>query len=340
MYKEKFLVEAKKNELSDEFVSSHLIYAKNLISQNLPIVVDVKQLSLLLGIEITKLYNISNDSRRHYRHFKIPKKTGGYRTISEPYPTLKLIQKWIQDNILSYSNNNIFSKAFKKDVSIKDNAKFHRNQKVLINYDIQDYFGSITQYDVENFFSALGYYKDISMILSKFCCYKGSLPQGAITSPGLSNTITIGLDQELIDYALQNKLRYTRYADDISFSGDILPKDIYKYISKTLYKFGFQLNHKKSKVLKYYQRQVVTGIVVNKKMQKDKKYRNKIRQEVYYISKFGLDSHLEHNQKKETKKEYLENLLGRISHVLFVNPYDIKMSDMKNIVLEIYNSIE
>lgn len=336
-YKENFILEAKKNELSDEFIFSSLLYAEKLFNQNLPVIFDTKHLSLLIGVEISKLYTISNDSKKYYRHFKISKSSGGFRTISEPYPTLKIVQKWIQDNILVHSINNIYSKAFKKGVSIKDNAKFHKDQKVLINFDIENYFGSISEFDIENYFSSLGYYKDISKMLSKLCSYKGVLPQGSITSPSLSNVLTIRLDQHMIDYARMHKLRYTRYADDLSFSGESLPKNIYNFVLKVLNESGFKLNHKKSKIRRDYQRQVVTGIVVNKKMQKDKIYRDKIRQEVYYIKKHGLKSHLEYYECDGDSKSYLKSLLGRISHVLFINPYDKKMKEYKEAILDVFN---
>ena len=233
-----------------------------------------------------------------------------------------------------------YAKGFVKGKDLKSNARFHRSQKVLVNLDIKDFFPSISIYDVCNIFYEMGYSKKLSMFLSHLCCYHECLPQGAPTSPYLSNLMMRSFDNEITELIQTYKIRYTRYADDITVSGDFEPSTIIHYINKTLYKYGFRLNKNKTRVCRKNARQEVTGIVVNSYMQASKERRKKIRQEVYYIKKYGLESHLSHT--KETRAHYLNNLLGRIGYVLYVNPKDNEMfgyySYIMNLLMELKKS--
>src|SRR5699024_3207118 len=231
-------------------------------------------------------------------------------------------QKWIVNEILSKIEVSEYSKAYRSNSSIKDNARFHIGQKTLLNIDIENYFHSIPLYKVNNFFNNLGYSKAVSAVLANLCCLNNSLPQGAPTSPLLSNLITKNLDKEIAKYCLDKRLRYTRYADDISVSGDFNPKEVISFINKTLYKHGFKTNPKKTNVKYSHERQIVTGITVNKKMQVQKNARKELRQIMYYIKKFSLESHMKREGIVVSKDSYLKHLLGKANHIYYINPTD------------------
>lgn len=286
---------------------------------------------------------MSNASKKFYRRFTIKKSDKTDRIIEEPLPVLKEIHIWILENILNNVSSSIYTKAFKKNLSIKDNARFHQNQNIVICMDIKDYFGSISEYKVYELFSKIGYSKQISTLLAKLCCLNNSIPQGASTSPAISNLITIDMDTELAKLAKKlstesYNVRYTRYADDITFSGKIIDKDyLINSVNKIIKKFDFKLNTKKTRVLGRNSRQLVTGIVVNKKMQVSRNKRRELRANMYFIDKFGIDDQMRTKKITESKEKYIRKLLGTVNFVLFVNPKDVEFINYKKMLNELYN---
>lgn len=319
-YKKKFSKLAKENNFTDDFINESLLYAKNLFDKNVPIIYDQIHLSRLLGFSEQYLYGVSNDSTKFYRYFEIPKKSGGIRKIAEPLPNLKEIQRWILEEILYKFKVSDYSKAYVKGRSIKDNARFHRGQKMVLSMDIADYFNSIKFNKVYGLFYKIGYKVDVSVMLASLCCLNRSLPQGASTSPALSNLITVKLDNRISGFAKKNNIRYTRYADDMTFSGEFDCGMIIKFVKRVLLEEGFSLNETKTRVRYYYEKQEVTGIIVNKKLQAPISLRKKLRQDMYYIEKYGLNSHL--SKTKNTKANYIKHLLGIANFILFINPKD------------------
>lgn len=336
-YTELFKKKAEEKGLTFEYIDNCLKYAEPLAKKSIPIIYDQKHLSLLLGIDLIYLYGVSNSSKCYYRKFEIKKRNGKKRIIHEPLPLLKEIQTWILKEILDKLIPSIYTKAFKKNSSIKDNAKFHRNQKKVICLDIKDYFESIKYNKVYLFFSDLGYASDVAMMLSKICTYKNRLPQGAPTSPALSNLLTISLDNKLFKLANQYNppLRYSRYADDITFSGRVDSTDLIKKVNSIVYTENFRLNFEKTRVLASNKCQIVTGIVVNKKLQVNKKKRKEIRQIMYYIRKRGLESHLNKIKWLNSKESYIRYLLGNINFILFINPKDYNMVEYKKSLINL-----
>ena len=130
------------------------------------------------------------------------------------------------------------------------------------------------------------------MLLTYLCTYNGYIPQGAPTSAYISNLVMKEFDNEIGEWCEDNNISYTRYSDDMTFSGDFNPKIIITKVRKMLNKLGLQLNNEKTNVILKSNSQNVTGIVVNEKLQINSKYRSTIRKEVYYISKYGIDSHI------------------------------------------------
>lgn len=335
-YSTKLEKRAKSQKFDAETIKEILDYAHKLHEKNLPIIFDQHHLSLLVGYHITYLIRASYNPEKFYRKFNIPKKSGGLRSISEPLPSLKEIQKWILDEILYKCDVSEYTKAYRPGKSIKNNAQFHRNQKIVLKLDIKDYFPSIKYPKIYAFFKRLGYSKAVTTMLANLCCLHKCLPQGAPTSPALSNLVTVHLDNRISGFTKKLKIRYTRYADDLTFSGDFNPGIIINFVEKVLNEEGFLLNKEKINTMYQNKRQQVTGIVVNKYMQTPRELRKKLRQDIYYIEKFGLKSHME--KIKEERTYYINHLLGIANHIYFINPTDKEAKKYIDILKKHLNS--
>ncbi|MBE1556283.1 retron St85 family RNA-directed DNA polymerase [Sporosarcina limicola] len=324
VYRDNFYSSAKTKGYKENYINRCLEYSKILFDQKLPIIYDQKHLSLLIGYQEIYLIKVSNSQEPFYREFKIPKKNKNeFRKIHEPLPNLKNIQRWILEEILNILEPSPYSKGFRKGYSIKDNARFHKKQKKVLSIDIENYFGSISYDMVYSFFRNLGYSKQVSVMLANLCVLEGRLPQGSPTSPMLSNLITKRLDNRIGGYAKKRGIRYTRYADDLTFSGDFNEGALINFVKNVFESEGFVINEKKTRVRLQSQQQEVTGIVVNEKMQASRKYRREFRTKMFFIKKYGLDSHLDYVE-EEKKIEYVYHLLGTANFIVNVNPNDLE----------------
>lgn len=326
---------------SQTYLDSTKSYYQNLRSQNLPIIFSCKHLSLYLGLDnIKELYELVKNRSRYYTYYKIRKRRSGFRYIHVPNSKIKIIQKWIFINILQKVSLNVNCKGFRKNYSIRDNAIDHVNKKYVVNLDIFKCFDSIKIIRVENFFIRLGYTSIVSKLLAKLLfvpatehykkflasegfinkelinLYFEILPQGACTSPIISNIILTRLDKRLSAYCLKNGFKYSRYADDLTFSGEkIVPIN---FITSIINEEGFKLNKDKIKIFRENKRQLVTGVVVNKKVKAPKEKHSEVRKHLYYASKYGVQDHLAKcNIKKANFKEWL---LGNIHYINSLEP--------------------
>lgn len=266
---------------------------------------------------IKTIYSISNNIEKNYKVYKIKKRNGKYRTIYEPNSMLKQIQKQILINILNNKSISKYAKAYHKGISLKDNAIPHINKKIILKLDIKNFFENISFLDVYNSCFSIEYFpKSVGFILTYLCTYDNHLTQGSPTSAYISNLIMKEFDEEIGNWCNINDISYTRYSDDMTFSGNFNPSELIIKIRKMLYKLGLELNNDKIHIVNKSQSQSVTGIIVNEKLQVNAKYRNKIRQEMYYIKKFGLKSHLNKCNININELKYLDKLYGRILYVL------------------------
>ena len=329
-YRKRFALAASSKRYSEEDTRRALSYAKKILKNGLPVIFSANHLSLLVGIDVKYLYKASNDKNmRFYRSFSINKKRGGKRDINEPRPTLKSIQRWILDNILCKVQISHHAKAFRTQSSIKDNARFHLKQDLVLRLDIKDFFPSIKSKSVYIIFRRLGYSKPVSRIITGILAPK-SLPQGAPTSPALSNIFMKEADNRISRYCMLHGIRYTRYADDLTFSGSFIAGDVISFVRKIFSEYGLLLNENKTKLMKRHQRQSTTGITVNSFMNPSRKIRRKIRQIKYYINKYGITSHLNYIQ--NDKVNYIQHVLGLVHHVLYVNPKDRDASSARDML--------
>lgn len=329
VYKRQFAQEAKEYGYRKDEIAACIDYAERLDKRGLPIIFDQYHLSLLTGYDYVYLLGVSNYQKGYYRHYEIPKKNGGIRSIEEPFPSLKEIQTWILENILTPASILYVSpvaKAFMPGKNLKDNARFHKNKRTVVSLDLHNFFGSIRFGSVYGIFKGLGYNESVAVMLTKLCMLKGSLPQGAPTSPMLSNLMFSELDGKIFRYCKERKIMYTRYADDMTFSSDSMDvAHLIAYVNMLVKTKHLKLNEEKTKVMGRGSSQNVTGVVVNDGMQVSKKYRDRVRQEIYYSIKFGFQGHMSRVELPKwikTPIQYKHHLLGKINFILMVNPKD------------------
>ncbi len=285
---------------------------------------------------INKLYSISNNIDKNYRIYKILKRNGKYRTIYEPSKTLKHIQKQILKNVLEKRQISSYAKAYHKGVSLKDNALVHVNKKIILKLDIKSFFDNISFYQVySSCFEIELFPKSVGMLLTQLCTYDGHLTQGSPTSSYISNLVMRNFDEELGSWCNNHNISYTRYSDDMTFSGDFIVSDVIRLVRKMLYKLGLELNQDKISIINNSNSQNVTGLVVNEKVQVSKKYRNKIRQEIYYIKKYGISSHINRLNISSSEKDYLKKLNGRILYVLQIDDNNKEFLEYKKYIRDL-----
>lgn len=328
-FKELFINEAVLQNKDEDYIGEYLAIAKCQICHGVPVIFNVKHLEKICGVRLGYLLAVTNsDRRKFYRKFLLDKNSGGKRPINVPMPVLKLFQNWVLKNILNDIEVSDFAKAYRRGTSLLDNAKFHLEQKLILKLDIKDFFINIRSKSVYEFFLECGYSESVSVLLTRCVTLDGGLPEGAPTSPALSNIIMRIFDKRIGQYCLKKHIRYTRYADDMTFSGDLTREnDLIVKVSEELAYLGLALNKKKTKRLSENNHQIVTGIVVNRKLNTPRIYRKNLRMECYNM----LSGYAEHNLSQKighhpTNQEmifYIKHVLGKVNFVLFVNP-DIK----------------
>lgn len=237
-------------------------YTQQLLS--LPILENVDDLSqsLRLPKEVISKFSFNND--KYYHRIEMEKKSGGIRHIESPLKELKAIQRWVLRYILDKLSPSVYAKGFVRKKSILDNAKPHEGNQYVLNLDLQDFFTNVQASHVYTLFKNIGYNNNIAFILTSFCTKGGYLPQGAPTSPALSNLVCLRLDHRVSIYCKKRDLTYTRYADDLCISGNkilILQKASY-LIKEIICDEGFTINSKKEKLLGPRVRREVTGLTV------------------------------------------------------------------------------
>ena len=275
----------------------------------------------------------------YYTSFKIPKRNGESRIICAPHDDLKNLQVSLYNALFQYqeqlrnlthSTTNI-SHGFEKGKNIISNAKIHRNKRYVLNIDLENFFDSFHFGRVVGYFQKNNNFllpREVAIIIAQITCYNGSLPQGAPTSPIITNLIFQIVDMQILKVAKKYKLDYTRYADDLTFSTNnrnflSLKEDFVSEISTLILKSGFSINQKKTRLLYNDSRQEVTGLIVNKKISVNRAYVRKTRamaHELYSTGSFFIDNYL----------GTINQLEGRFSFINQVDSYNNKLDSDKH----------
>ena len=219
-----------------------------------------------------------------YTTYDLPKKSGGNRLISAPAPHLKLAQRALLPLIYAEDLSD-FALGFRPGKSIKDNALPHVGKQIVVNADIRGFFPS-TSYKMIYSLSRRIRSGSLSLLaarlFSEICSHNGHLATGAPTSPAVSNILLKPLDDSLAKIAQKLDISYSRYADDITFSGGSAAVWMLKPLEKNLAKMGYELDPKKTNIFRNGRRQTVTGAVVNQKISLARPLRKKLRAAVHH----------------------------------------------------------
>lgn len=274
-----------------------------------------------LGFSVRTLYAVSNDLPRHYRTVELPKGDGTVRVLSVPSPLLKTIQRRITERLLVHMPVSPCATAYRYGGSPLRNAAPHAGQPLVLNLDIRHFFDSILYSAVkESAFPARIYAEPLRVLLTMLCYHGDGLPQGAPSSPAISNLVLRDFDLETAAWCRGRNIIYTRYCDDMTFSGDFDPREVTAFAEASLRKYGFFLNRDKTRTARPGQRQTVTGLVVNGHPAVPPAYRRQLRQELRFCQRFGVEDHLARTGSPLDREAYLQSLLGRVGYVLQVTP--------------------
>ncbi|WP_336742940.1 reverse transcriptase domain-containing protein [Aureimonas altamirensis] len=291
-------------------------------------ILDTLHLARLVGFSEHFLFSVSTSAGHFYREYEIVKKSGGFRTINEPLPTLKAVQKVIVADLLRDVEPHKAAKAYRKNHTLRGNAVIHRRRPYMLKIDIKNFFSNIDQHAIYTLFYDLGYTSQIARLLTGLCILNNGLPQGAPTSPLLSNLVLRKFDEAVFAQCVERNIFYTRYADDMVFSStaDDL-QSLIPFIRKQLKNYRLEINEKKTVFAGTGARKYVTGIVVNEKLNILKENRRKLRQEMYYVRKFGLNGHL--RKTENNSANYVDRLIGRLNFAYFVTKESHFLNDMR-----------
>ncbi|MEZ9175053.1 reverse transcriptase family protein [Vibrio kanaloae] len=301
-------------------------YAINLQEKSLPVIFEIEHFSKLLGIELSLASRIVTKPERFYRVFNVKKRRGGSRVISSPYPKLYYVQSWIKDNILQKIRVHESAFAYKKNTSHIDNARVHCFSDEMLKVDISKFFDNILKSNIVDIFVKCGYSKKLSEQLASFCSQGDHLPQGAPTSPVISNIFMFELDNRLSKVAEENNLKYSRYADDICFSGKRISQNLLELVNRAITDYGFQLNNRKTRLYKSQDVKSVTGIVVsNGKLRTPKRIRREFRADCHHLLSNG---YLQFNGELGVFNPLmLDEVIGKGRYILSVEPENQFVSD-------------
>ena len=328
---------------------------------NLPNFENVSQLALAMGLKLGELRFLSFNRRvskvSHYKRFLMPKKAGGHRLISAPMPRLKAAQHWILENILNIIPIHSAAHGFVIQRSIVSNAAPHVGAELVINLDLKDFFPTVSYKRVKGLFRSLGYSEQIATILGLICSEPETeqvqldgetyyvatsdrhLPQGAPTSPALTNILCYRFDRRIQGIANKHGFKYTRYADDLSFSRETGDEKAYLKlmwcVRKVIAEEGFILHPDKIRVMRKGSRQEVTGLVVNDKVNINRKLLRNFRALIFQIEKDGIQDKTWLGKKGMTMLAAIE---GYVNFIKMVDQAKGKrLSDRINPILERYN---
>ncbi|MGF1579018.1 MAG: reverse transcriptase family protein [Gemmataceae bacterium] len=310
-----------------------------LSGRELPVMHSGADVAERLGMKLRALrwltYHRRGATVVHYHRFSIAKKSGGVRFISAPKPALAHAQRWILENVLERLEVDSHAHGFVRARSIVSNATPHVGKEVVINLDLKNFFPSITFRRVQGLFRSLGYSDHVATVLGLLCTEpprvgaevdgkvyfvalgERVLPQGACTSPAITNALCRRLDRRLAGLARKHQFEYTRYADDLTFSGDEarVVGRLLKSTRSILEEEGFTEHPSKTRVMRRSRRQEVTGVTVNARPTISRKEYRQLKATLHNVAKNGLES-----QNREERPNFAGYLKGRVEFFCMVDP--------------------
>lgn len=318
--------------------------AARLTSAGMPVLGDTRDVLRWLGMDLKSLVALADPTdrirpkRTNYAEWAVPKKRYGVRIICAPKPRLKAVQRRIKAEILDRAALHPAAHGFVRERSIVTNAGEHVGRSLVVNLDLRDFFEHIRYPRVVGVFRWMGYSLEVSRWLALLCTHRPSLcpttatgvthvyvrrafrhaVQGAPTSPALANLVVQRLDRRMAGLARRFEATYTRYADDLTFSGgEPFKRGMKRFLSLTkgiIRDEGFRLHLRKMRFMRPGQRQQVTGVVVNEKVNIRREEFDRLKAILHNAGKAGLAA-----QNREGRPDFRAYLSGRIAHVGHLN---------------------
>ncbi|MFZ2281010.1 MAG: reverse transcriptase family protein [Prosthecobacter sp.] len=316
-------------------------HVEKLQEAKLPVLSTPAELATALELPVKRLRWLAFHAEvavvTHYIRFQIPKKSGGVREISTPHTDLARAQRWILQNILERVPVSGVAHGFVRERGTLTNARSHTGKDVVLNADLKDFFPSITFPRVRGIFQQLGYSPAVATMLALLCTecprrtvvYDGqtfhvatglrALPQGACTSPALSNLCARKLDLRFAALAAKHGWTYTRYADDLTFSSRGEAAKATALILSRLHNIvkdeHFEINEAKTRIQRRNAQQSVTGVVVNDRCNVDRKTRRRLRAILHQAKQTGIPA-----QNRIGHDNFAGWVSGMLGYVKMINP--------------------
>ena len=287
---------------------------------------NIEDLAKNLGTSVVGIRRFTDtaDQGQFYERKMIPKKgrkrRGQFRTVYKVRQDLRVIQKTILTAITTQVTFPEYVQGFVRRRSIITNARLHLSQKLLLHADIKDFFESIETPQVAESFESLGCQKEIAFVFAKLCTLNGFLPQGSSASPALANLVCKYLDIDLKTLADTHKCRFSRYEDDITFSGDSLPPS--ERVEALLKRHGYELRDGKCRIQRRGRSQYVTGLTTfdGERPRISRRIKKRLRLELYYVERFSLTNHLARVHWRKSLRAKIRQMNGWISFLYSVEP--------------------
>lgn len=341
-----YIQEGLEKGISEQKLQEIVYESLKRINPSVPYLFSLNQICHITGVSYPYLREIVRRNYTPYNFHRIPKKSGGHRFLTIPRTELKLVQTWIHKEILAAQVPHFRCYSYHSKSSIFNCAREHCSSKWLIKMDIESFFDAITEVMVYKVFRKLGYKPLVAFELGRICTYQpthlrisntlkwrnfntnsadypykrkgvsffGRLPQGAPTSPMLSNLVFQEIDEQLHSYATENGLVYTRYADDLTFStiDNRFSREkaikFVSYVKKVLRAENFNTNKTKLKIIPPGSRKIVLGLNVEAhEPLLSKGFKKRVEGHLRGIEKFGIPQHVKHRR--------FDTIFGMLSHV-------------------------
>lgn len=353
-----YLSELRSDGADDDYIEAVKRHAQPLAECGLPVILSLGHLAHATGVSHNALLTISKRETDPYRVFAIRKRNGGKRYICVPVPMLLQVQRWLHDHILCSTHVlkslPSVATAYMPGGGHVKNAKVHLGAEWLVKLDITSFFESISERQVYHVFRNIGYRALVAFHMARLCTrvlpwqtdarvwkkpnrwqskklrkflsasVLGHLPQGAPTSPMLANLVCIGLDKELQVIAQHEGLFYSRYADDMTFSGNFADRTaaliVINKVSRAVAKQGFSINSQKTSISKNGSRKIVTGLSVEgNAIRLPRAFKDKLRKDIHYLCKYGVEEHCNKIGQKN-QFSYLMHVAGRLHYAKIIEP--------------------
>jgi retron-type reverse transcriptase len=316
-------------------------HVEELARQGLPVLASAGDVARALGLTVPQLrwlcFHSDAAAKTHYVYFEVPKRSGGTRLLAAPHKKLAAAQRWVLENILAKLDVTAYAHGFVAARSTVTNARPHLGQTIVVTLDLKDFFPTITFPRVRGLFESLGYSPAAATLLALLVTeaprvrvtHDGAplwvavgdraLPQGACTSPVISNLVARKLDRRLAGAMKKLGWTYTRYADDLTFSAsEPASAQLSLMMSRVraiVRDEGFAVNEAKGRVARASARQRVTGIVVNDKLGLPREELRRLRAILHRAKTTGLPA-----QNRESRADFEAYLRGKIAYLHMIDP--------------------